>query len=91
VKVELRAMTKKPGIFDKLVIRSSTSPSAKYSCSGSPLMLVKGRTAIDGLAGTTSGSADAGVRRVAGAPSQPTSKTRIGRAIFLSVCSPMSS
>ena len=29
------------------VIMSSEMPSAKYSCSGSPLMLAKGRTAID--------------------------------------------
>jgi hypothetical protein len=30
---------------------SSTIPSAKYSCSGSPLRLSKGRTAIEGLLG----------------------------------------
>ena len=30
---------------------SSMMPSAKYSCSGSPLMFVNGRTAIDGLVG----------------------------------------
>src|SRR4051812_47123792 len=30
---------------------SSTTPSAKYSCSGSPLMFVKGSTAMDGLSG----------------------------------------
>jgi len=36
---------------------SSTMPSAKYSCSRSPLRLAKGNTAIDGL----SGSAKAGV------------------------------
>ena len=30
---------------------SSTMPSAKYSCSGSPLILAKGSTAIDGLSG----------------------------------------
>jgi len=30
---------------------SSTMPSAKYSCSGSPLILSKGNTAIDGLSG----------------------------------------
>ena len=28
---------------------SSTTPSAKYSCSGSPLMFVNGSTAIEGL------------------------------------------
>ena len=33
---------------------SSTMPSAKYSCSGSPLILAKGSTAIDGLSGSGS-------------------------------------
>ena len=36
---------------------SSTMPSTKYSCSGSPLMFWNGSTAIDGLSG--SGSAGA--------------------------------
>ena len=36
---------------DSSVMMSSTMPSAKYSCSGSPLRLVKGRTAIEGLSG----------------------------------------
>ena len=36
---------------DSAVMISSAMPSAKYSCSGSPLMLVNGRTAIDGLSG----------------------------------------
>ena len=31
------------------VMMSSATPSAKYSCSISPLMLVNGSTAIDGL------------------------------------------
>ena len=31
---------------------SSEIPSAKYSCSGSPLMLVNGNTAIEGLSGS---------------------------------------
>ena len=34
---------------DSSVMMSSVMPSEKYSCSGSPLMLVKGSTAIDGL------------------------------------------
>ena len=38
---------------------SSTMPSAKYSCSGSPLILAKGSTAIDGLSGSGSAGADA--------------------------------
>ena len=35
---------------------SSTMPSAKYSCSGSPLMFWNGSTAIDGLSGNGSGA-----------------------------------
>jgi hypothetical protein len=31
---------------------SSTIPSAKYSCSGSPLILPNGSTAIEGVSGT---------------------------------------
>ena len=42
-------MTNRPEIFDRSVMMSSVMPSAKYSCSGSPLMLLKGSTAIDGL------------------------------------------
>jgi hypothetical protein len=54
VKLELRAMTKSHLIRDSAVIISSTMPSAKYSCSGSPLILAKGNTAIDGLSGSGS-------------------------------------
>ena len=36
---------------DKAVVMSSTMPSAKYSCSASPLMFWKGSTAIEGLSG----------------------------------------
>ena len=38
---------------------SSVSPSARNSCSGSPLMLTKGITAIDGLSETRGGSGTA--------------------------------
>ena len=48
---ELRAMTKSCDSFDSAVMMSSEMPSAKYSCSASPLMLAKGSTAIDGLSG----------------------------------------
>ena len=44
----LRAITNRPEIFDRSVIRSSVSPSAKYSCSSSALRLVNGRMAIEG-------------------------------------------
>ena len=35
-------------------LMSSTIPSAKYSCSGSPLMFWNGSTAIEGLSGCAS-------------------------------------
>ena len=47
----LRPTTNRPLIFDRSVMMSSVMPSEKYSCSGSPLMLLNGRTAIDGLSG----------------------------------------
>ncbi len=47
--VELRAMTSRPSILERSVIRSSVMPSAKYPCCGSPLMLSNGSTAIEGL------------------------------------------
>ena len=61
-------MTNRPEIFDRSVMMSSVMPSAKYSCSGSPLMLVNGSTAIDGfsLAGTASAAPER-LRRAAGA------------------------
>ena len=46
-----RAMTNNPEILERSVMRSSVIPSLKYSCSGSPLMLVKGNTAMEGLSG----------------------------------------
>jgi hypothetical protein len=36
---------------------SSTIPSAKYSCCGSPLKFEKGRTAIEGFSGKLSAEA----------------------------------
>ena len=45
-------MTKNHLSFDSAVMISSTIPSAKYSCSGSPLILAKGSTEIDGLSGS---------------------------------------
>jgi hypothetical protein len=49
VKLELRAITNSDLKCDNAVMMSSTIPSAKYSCSGSPLMLENGSTAIEGL------------------------------------------
>ena len=47
--VVLRAKTRISGKRDSSVIKSSVRPSEKYCCSGSPLRLVNGSTAIDGL------------------------------------------
>src|SRR6266852_3322324 len=44
-------MTKRSGSLERAVIRSSVMPSLKYSWSRSPLMLVKGKTAIEGVSG----------------------------------------
>src|ERR1700738_4077180 len=49
-------MTKSQRMRESAVMISSTMPSAKYSCSGSPLMLAKGSTAIDGLSGSGNGA-----------------------------------
>ena len=52
MKDELRAITKNQRSFDNAVMISSVMPSEKYSCSGSPLRLTKGSTAIAGLSGS---------------------------------------
>src|SRR5216683_1332359 len=52
-------MTKSQRMRERAVMISSTMPSAKYSCSGSPLMLAKGSTAIDGLSGSDSAGGSA--------------------------------
>src|ERR1700726_1448843 len=48
-------MTTSQRMRESAVMISSTMPSAKYSCSGSPLILANGSTAIDGLSGSGSG------------------------------------
>jgi len=60
VKLELRAITNSHLMRESAVMISSTMPSAKYSCSGSPLMFWNGMTASDGLSG--SGGAPLGWR-----------------------------
>src|SRR5262245_16416054 len=56
VNEELRAIKNHQRMHDSPVMMSSTRPSAKYSCSGSPLMFWNGSTAIDGLSGNGSGT-----------------------------------
>ncbi len=43
--MEVRAMTLKPAILDRVEMSSSVMPSEKYSSLGSGLIFVKGRTA----------------------------------------------
>ena len=45
-------MTNKERKRDSSVMMSSVMPSEKYSCSGSPDMLVNGSTAMEGLSAT---------------------------------------
>ena len=47
----MRAITESQGKCEIAVVISSTMPSAKYSCSGSPLMFWNGSTASEGLSG----------------------------------------
>src|SRR3989442_3579802 len=54
-KARIAGETKSQRMRESAVMISSTMPSAKYSCSGSQLMLAKGSTAIDGLSGSSSG------------------------------------
>src|SRR5215471_15094025 len=52
LKAEFREMTKSEGVRDNIVMMSSATPSPKNSWSGSPVILVNDRTAIDGLLGS---------------------------------------
>jgi hypothetical protein len=72
---------------ERAVRISSTMPSAKYSCSASPLEFAKGSTAIDGLFGSASlGHADGAEIR-----SKCSRDTRTGRTMFFGCRSPRSS
>ena len=62
---------------------------AQNQAVGSPDMLTNGNTAIEGLSGSDSGSLLAIVDPALAASNQR--HTRIGRAMFLTSCSPMSS
>jgi len=72
-------MTNSPGVLDTSVMMSSVMPSAKYSCSGSPDMLVNGSTASEGFSGGRSaGSGGAGAAAGAVCPAAVTRKARTG-------------
>ncbi|HKN30884.1 MAG TPA: hypothetical protein VJY34_24630 [Roseiarcus sp.] len=45
---------------ERSVVRLSVTPSAKYSCSGSPPILVKGKTTIERRGGANFSDAEAG-------------------------------
>jgi predicted TIM-barrel fold metal-dependent hydrolase len=53
VNAVLREITNMPAIRDRLVVKSSVIPSAKYCCSGSLLRFVKGRMTMDSRGGTS--------------------------------------
>src|SRR5438105_3493270 len=73
---------------DGAVMMSSTMPSAKYSCSASPLKFWNGRIAIDGFSGRA-GTGTACVSSDGGPEDRgPTRYTLTGRAMFLTCCSP---
>jgi len=80
-KLEVRATTLRPAIFERSVVVSSLIPSEKYSCSGSFDMLFKGSTAIEGR------SSAGAVGTSALAPS-PHGQARTDRAMVLSRRSP---
>ena len=84
-------MTKRPETLERSVMMSSVMPSEKYSCSGSPDMLVKGSTAIEGLSGSGSGSSIFTDTLAANPASAIHCHTRTGRSMFLTFCSPKSS
>ena len=49
-------MTKRFLKRDSSVMMSSVMPSAKYSCSGSLLIFINGKTAMDGLSAVALGA-----------------------------------
>src|SRR6516164_3935467 len=84
-------MTKSQRMRESAVVISSTMPSAKYSCSGSPLMFWNGNTAIEGLSGSSSGRGESSFGPIAGMVRSRTRYARTGRGIFFTSCSPRSS
>ena len=90
-------MTKSERMRDSSVMMSSAMPSEKYSCSGSPLMLVNASTAIDGLSGNGKASPVSLHERplddfgVVTATSGRTTNASTGRAMFFRLSAPSSS
>ena len=67
---------------------SSTMPSAKYSCSGSPLIFWKGRTAIDGLSGSGSAGSAAPTHAPRALPSPACGGGRDARGAWVGAAEP---
>jgi hypothetical protein len=69
---------------ERSVVRLSVTPSAKYSCSGSPPILAKGSTTMERRGETDFAARAAGA---ATEPSEPVliAYARMGRAMFLNV------
>src|SRR5215475_1775163 len=93
-------MTKSDLNRESAVMISSAMPSAKYSCSASPLMLWNGSTAMEGLSGNGSGTFGAAMSaevisdvtsRCQSDGSHITPKAWTERSMFLSVRLPRSS
>lgn len=86
-KAELREMTRGSRKRDSSVMMSSVRPSAKNSCSGSPLILTSGSTAMDGfLVMVIAAELSLPFSGAAGASgSSRTRKTWIGRVMFLTL------
>ena len=84
-------MMKRPETLERSVMMSSVMPSAKYPCSGSPDMLSKGSTAMEGLSGSGSGFDSFSDLRAAGEASAVQRHTLTGLSMFLTSCSPRSS
>ena len=87
--MELRAITNSDLKRDSAAMMSSTIPSAKYSCSGSPLMFANGKTAMEGRSGNASDTpASAVVSAAVSSRTTPTKrmprprKVRIRRCAF---------
>src|SRR6516165_3230840 len=76
VNAVLREITSMPAIRDSSVVRSSVIPSAKYCCSGSPLMLANGNTTIDNRGAATGTGCEAPDGTFAGnAPAKPSARS----------------
>src|SRR5215471_17010480 len=87
MKLELREITESHLMRDRPVMISSTMPSAKYSCSRSPLMVWNGRTAIEGLVGNARAGRVGSGGAAARSPRRP-SEVSVGAADVVGMSDP---